>query len=146
VEDAERERNLELLREGIDAYNRGDLSFAVEHAADDIDVFAHRNLLNAGTYRGREAFEAWMRNWREAWSEVTLEVRGVETIGDSHLLLDTWQRAVGAASGVPVEMDLVQLIEVHDGQISRYHLYPDRERALAALRELRQAAPVADDA
>ncbi len=135
--EAERERNLALLREGIEAYNRGDLSFVIERAGDDIEVYAHPDLLNTGTYQGREAFESWMREWQEAWREITLDVRGAEAIGDNHLLVDVYQRAVGAASGVPVEMDIFQLIEVRDGEIKRFHLYPDREAALAALEVLR---------
>ncbi len=128
----ERERNLALLQEGIEAYNRGDLSFALEHAADDIEVFVHHTLLNTGDFRGREAFERWMLDWVEAWSEVTIEVRSVESIGESHMLVDVSQRAVGAASGVPVEMDFYQLIQVREGTIARFHLYPDRATALAA--------------
>jgi ketosteroid isomerase-like protein len=134
--EAERERNLALLREGIEAYNRGDLSFVIERAGEDIEVFAHPELLNTGTYEGREAFEDWMREWQEAWREITLDVRGAEAIGDNHLLVDVYQHAVGAASGVPVEMDIFQLIEVRDGEIKRFHLYPDRETALTALEAL----------
>jgi ketosteroid isomerase-like protein len=139
VADADRERNLALLREGIEAYNRGDLGFTAQRASDDIEVFAHRDLLNAGSFRGREQFEAWMRDWQEAWREVTLEVRGVEAFGDSYLVVDVWQTGVGAASGVPVEMDIAQLIEIRGGEISRFHLYPDRAGALAALERLRAA-------
>jgi ketosteroid isomerase-like protein len=129
------DQNLALLREGMEAYNRGDLSFALGRAADDIEVYAHPELINSGSYRGRAEFERWMLQWQEAWSEITMEVRGVEQFGD-FLLIDIYQRATGAASGVPVEMELVQLFEVQDGRIARFHLYPDRERGLAALREL----------
>ncbi len=133
---AESERNLELLQEAIDAYNRGDLSFAVARAGDDIEVFAHHDLLNNGTYQGREAFERWLRNWTEAWSEITIDVRSVEQLDDNHILVDVHQHAVGAASGVPVDMDLFQLIEVRDAAIQRFHLYPDRATALAALESM----------
>jgi ketosteroid isomerase-like protein len=138
--DADRDPNEALLREGTEAYNHGDLGFVIEHAADDIEVFAHRELINTGVYRGREQFEAWLRNWQDAWSEITLEIRGVEAIGDKYLVVEAWQRAVGAGSGVPVEMEIVQLIEVREGKISRFHLYPDRESALAALEGLREGA------
>lgn len=141
MDDVDRDRNVALLKQGIDAYNSGDLSFALEQAGDDIEVHTHRDLLNAGTYHGREAFEGWMRNWQDAWSEITLDVRSVEAIGDNYLLVDIWQRAVGAASGVPVEMEIAQLIEVSGGQISRFHLYPNREVALAALEGLREPEP-----
>ena len=133
MNDPDRERNLALLQEGIDAYNRGDLGFVIERAGEDIEVFAHHELLNHGTFVGRDEFERWMRQWQEAWAEITLDVRGVEAIDDTHMLVDVYQHAIGAASGVPVEMDIFQLIEVADGEIKRFHLYPDRESALAAL-------------
>ncbi|MGI9019386.1 MAG: nuclear transport factor 2 family protein [Solirubrobacterales bacterium] len=139
--ETERERNLALLGEGIEAYNRGDLGFVVEHAADDIDVFVHGELINTGRYRGREDFERWMGQWQEAWSEITIEVRDIDTIGDNHLLVGVGQKAIGAASGVPVEMDIFQVIEVRDGKISRFHLYPDREKAEAALKDLGAQPP-----
>ncbi|MEO8092052.1 MAG: nuclear transport factor 2 family protein [bacterium] len=140
MDKAERARNMELLREGTAAYNRGDLSFVLQRAGDDIEVHAHRGLVNAGTYHGREAFEDWMRNWLDAWREITLEVRGVELIGDSFLLVDAWQRGIGQASGIPVEMEITQLIEVRDAEIKRFHLYPNRELAQEALERLREDA------
>ncbi len=145
MEGAERERNLALLHEGTEAYNRGDLGFVVEHAAEDIEVFSHPDLVNPGTYKGREEFEGWMRSWQEAWSEITIEIRGVETIGDDYLVVDTWQTGVGAVSGVPVEMNLVQLIGIREGQISRFHLYPDREKAITDLERLRTETAAADN-
>jgi ketosteroid isomerase-like protein len=134
-EPAPGDSNLELLREGFEAYNRGELGFVMERAAGDIEVHADVGLVNSGTYHGRGPFERWMLEWQEAWSEITLEVRGVEEIGD-FILVDIYQRAVGAGSGVPVEMEIVQLFEIRDGAIARFHLYRDRERARAALREL----------
>jgi ketosteroid isomerase-like protein len=137
AEASERDRNLDLLREGVERYNTGDLSFTVELAADDIEVRAHGDLLNTGTYRGRGEFQRWMANWQDAWSEIELEVREVEAIDDRFLLVDVWQRAVGAGSGVPVEMDVTQLIEIGGGEIQRFHIYSDRDAALATLESLR---------
>ena len=138
--ETDRDENLALLREGIEAYNRRDLSFVIERAGDDIEVYAHPELLNTGTYRGREAFENWMREWQEAWAQITLDVRGAEAIGDNHILVDVGQSAIGVASGVPVEMDIFQLIEVSDGEIKRFHLYPNRETAMAALEMMQEEA------
>ena len=141
------ERNLALLEAGIDAYNQGDLGFVVEHAADDIEVVASANLANPGTFHGHDGFLTWMRDWSEAWSTNTIEVRSVEAVDDRYLLVDVHQRGEGAGSGVEVEMDLTQLIEVRDGQIARFQLHPTHEAAEAALEGLRTAAgtrPVAD--
>ena len=128
--------NLQLLREGVAAYNRGDLGFLLERAADDIEVHADPALMNAGTFHGRAGFERWMREWLEAWRETTLDVRGVEEIDGRFLLVDVLQRATGSGSGVEVEMEIWQLVEARDGEISRFHLYAARERAEAALAAL----------
>ena len=139
MSDAERD-NVALLEEGIAAYNRGDLSFVIERAAEDIEVHAVGELVNAGTYHGRDEFSRWMMSWQEAWSEISLEVRGVEAIDERFLLVDVWQRAVGAESGVPVEMGIFQLIEARNGELARFHLYASRDQALAALERLGAAA------
>jgi ketosteroid isomerase-like protein len=41
--------------------------------------------------------------------------------------------ATGRESRVPVEMDVVFLFEVEDGRARRFHIYPDRRSAVAAL-------------
>lgn len=132
--------NVELLREAIEAYNRGDLSFVFERAAEDIEVHSDARLLNAGTYHGRAAFERWMHEWLEAWSEFAIDVRRVEEIEERFLVVEVQQRGIGSESGVAVEMDLVQLIEVRGGEIARLHLYPSRQGAMAALERLRASA------
>ncbi|MDQ3571286.1 MAG: nuclear transport factor 2 family protein [Actinomycetota bacterium] len=128
--------NLELLREGTEAFNRGDLAFVVSRAADDIEVHADRGLMNAGDYQGREQFQKWMMEWIEAWREISIDIRKVEEIAGRFLIVEVHQQAVGSESGVPVAMDIVQLIEARDGEIVRFHLYPTREMADAALAKL----------
>lgn len=131
------DENLALLREGVEAYNRGDLSFVYARAAEDIEVYTDARLINSGTYHGRAGFEKWMGEWLEAWSEFSLDIRAVEEVDERFLVVDVLQRGVGAESGIEVEMELVQLIEVRDGEIARFHLYPGREPAEAALERLR---------
>lgn len=135
------EENLALLREGVEAYNRGDLSFVYSRAAEDIEIYADPGLANSGTYHGRDAFERWTQEWLEAWSDFSLDVRAVEEIDERFLVVEVLQRGVGAESGIEVEMKLVQLIEVREGEIARFHLYPGREPAEAALDRLRAEPP-----
>ena len=132
--------NVTLLREGIDAYNRGDLSFVYARAADDIEVHAAGGLINTGTYHGREEFEAWMRNWLDAWSDFEIEVRHVHEVQERFLVVEVVQRGTGTVSGIPVEMELVQLIDVRDGEIARLHLYEDLDAAMATVERLQAQA------
>jgi ketosteroid isomerase-like protein len=129
--------NAELFQEAIDAYNRGDIGFVFSRASDDIEVFGDEGLINAGTYRGRDGFERWMNMWLEAWSEFAIEVRDVREFDDRFLLVDVLQKGVGSGSGIPVEMEVVQFIEVRDGLVARLHLYTSREAAEAALARIR---------
>ena len=126
----------ELVTRGLEAYNRGDLRFILELSAEDIEVHAHPGLMNSGDYKGREEFEGWLTEWQEAWSELILEVRDAHQVGDRYMLLEIFQRGVGASSGVPVEMETVQLFELVDGEVARFHLYPDLETAREALEAL----------
>lgn len=133
-----RDDNLALLRDGVEAYNRGDLSFVYARAAQDIEVHTDSRLINSGTYHGRAGFEQWMQQWLEVWREFSIDVRDVEEVDERFLVVEVHQRGIGTESGIEVEMDLVQLIEVCDGEITRFHLYPSRETALGTLARLRE--------
>lgn len=128
--------NVELLREGTEAYNRGDLSFVFERAADDIEVHTADGLLNTGTHHGRDAFARWMQEWLEAWSDFEIEIRSVDEIAERFLIVEVMQRGTGTGSGIAVEMELVQLIDVRGGEIARLHLYTDRAQAMATVERL----------
>ena len=88
--------------------------------------------MNTGTYRGHDGYLAMIGAWGEAWGSVTAEIIGAEEVPDDHLLVEIHQRAVGAGSGVPVEMTLYWLFEFGGGEVVRFHMYADREAAVAA--------------
>ena len=63
---------------------------------------------------------------------MTAEIVSVEELSGDYLLVEVKQRAVGAGSGVPVEMALFWLFQFADGEVHKFHLYANREAALAA--------------
>jgi ketosteroid isomerase-like protein len=73
--------------------------------------------------------------WREAFSEDRSEVLALEMVDDDHLIAEMRQIAVGAVSGIPVEMTNCYLLEIRDGRAVRFHIYGDREAAMAAVRK-----------
>ena len=128
--------NVDLLRQGTEALNRGDSGFIFEHAAEDVEVHTSAGLINAGTYHGREGLERWLGGWLEAWSDFEIDIRRVEELHGRFLVVEVRQRATGAGSGIPVEMELVQLVDVRDGEIARIHLYTTRDEALEVIERL----------
>jgi ketosteroid isomerase-like protein len=121
---------LEQLREGIDAFNRGDASPALAFLADDVECVVGADLMNSGTYIGHEGYLDMITNWGEAWDSVTAEPVSVEDLPDDHLLVEIHQRAVGAGSGVPVEMTIWWVFGFRDGRAHRFHMYADRAAAV----------------
>jgi ketosteroid isomerase-like protein len=123
-----------LLQEGIDAFNRGEAAPTLAIFADDIECHVAPDLMNAGTYHGHQGYLDMVAGWGEAWETVTADVVGTEDLENDYLLVEIDQRAVGAVSGVPVRMSLYWLFQFVDGKVTRFHLYSDREAAIAASR------------
>ena len=125
---------LALLQEGIEAFNRGDPAPALEILSEEVECRVAPGLMNTGTYRGHDGYLEMLASWDEAWGSVTANVVTVEELDGDHLLVEIHQRAIGAGSGVPVEMTIYWLFEFVGGQVVRFHLYADRDAALAAVR------------
>ena len=123
---------LELLREGVDAFNRGEAGPALAILAADVECHVAPDLMNAGTYHGHGGYLEMIGGWGEAWETVNADVVSAEELPGDHLLVEIFQRAVGAGSGVPVEMTLYWLFEFVDGEVTRFHMYGTREGAVAA--------------
>jgi ketosteroid isomerase-like protein len=124
--------NVEAVRRGVEAYNGGDVDVILEIFAPDVEIHAVPELINSGTYHGHDEFLTWLAGWEEAWEEFTIEVEAIDPVGDDHVVVEVLQRARGAGSGAAVEMRLVQLYEIREGVVTRFHLYMDRDQAVAA--------------
>jgi ketosteroid isomerase-like protein len=132
---SERETNERLLRQGIEAYNRHDMEAMTEFFDPDVELYIDAGLGNPGTWRGHEGYRTMVAAWRDAFADDQSEVLSVEMVGDRHMIAEMHQRAVGAGSGIPVEMTNFYLLELREGRAVRFGIYGDRERAVAAVHE-----------
>jgi ketosteroid isomerase-like protein len=129
-----RERNEQLVREGTDAFNRGDMDAVVLLMDERIESHVAPGLGNAGTWRGRDGFAEMVATWVEAFESQTNTIVSMQHPDDRHVIAEVHQAAVGAGSGVPVEMTLFYLYEIRDERAVRLQLHPDYESAMAAVR------------
>jgi ketosteroid isomerase-like protein len=127
-----RERNAALVREAVEAFEQRNVPGLLEFLDPEIECHVADGLVNTGTWDGLQGFAEMSAAWEEPWSEISYEARDVETPDEDHVLVHIHQTATGAQSGVPVELDVVYMVEVRDERAVRLHIYPDRERALAA--------------
>lgn len=137
-EPSEQQRqNLELTRRAFEAYDAENAEPLLALADEEIEVYMPPDLPNSGTFRGHGGYLEWLENWLEAWDDFSVEVRGMEPVGERHVVTSAVQTATGKGSGVPVEMQMAYLTEVSDGKVVALHLYltPEEARRVAAARE-----------
>jgi ketosteroid isomerase-like protein len=65
--------NVETLRRGYDALNRGDLSVVLELLDADIEWHEPSPSPDAGAHRGRDSFERFLRGWLESFDGFRVE-------------------------------------------------------------------------
>jgi ketosteroid isomerase-like protein len=129
------QRNVAFALEAFDVWLAGDVDGTLAMFDEELEIHVPSELGNSGTYRGRDEFLAWTKDWDEAWDEYEMSVLGSEPLGERHVISRVHQSAKGAGSGVPVEMEIAWLTEIRDGKIAALHLYPTEDDARRAGRE-----------
>lgn len=123
------DRAQDLIREGYDAFNRGDFEAASKHLHPDI--VWRRPMQVEGVMRGADDARDHMEP--DAFSEQRTEIHSMETIGD-RVLVDSTFHAVGASSGLPFSQDVFHLWRIRDGLAVEFDGFFDRGEAVAAAR------------
>ncbi len=128
--------NVELVRLGLEAYERQGLDGLLAHADPQIEVFIEPGLGGAGTYRGHEGLRRSGAEWLEAWRDFHLEPSEFIEVGESIVVVPNHQVGTGRESGVRVEGDIAYLFEFRDSKCARFHSYAETDRALEVAERL----------
>jgi ketosteroid isomerase-like protein len=123
------EANVEALRRGYAALNRGDLSVVLELLDPEIEWHEPATSLEGGTHRGRGSFERFLRGWLESFDGFRVEPEQVLERGDE-LVAVVRQTGTGRSSGLRVETRLAHVWTVADGKAVRWEAVVDHEAAL----------------
>ena len=121
--------NVEALRRGYEALNRGELS--------EVRALLHPDLVwqedpaspEAGAHQGSASFERFLRSSLESFDDFRIEPEEIIEDGDRLIAL-VHQSGKGRTSGVGVEVRIAHVWTVEDGRAVRWRSYPSRERAL----------------
>jgi ketosteroid isomerase-like protein len=132
------QENLERVRRGIDAYNRGDLDELLENWAPDAVVDWSRSRgFDAGVFRGHDAIRAHWQRLLESFDEVRVEiVDPIEEVEDGLLVVENLGYLRGR-DGIEVQTRSALLVTIRDGKTASFTLYQTKQEALeaAGLRE-----------
>lgn len=125
--------NVEIVRRIYDADARRDVAAARELLDPEIEVEYRGQLIDkAATYHGLAGMRQLMESIRENFDEFDVEVEEYIDQGD-HVVVALHQRAVGRASGIPVDIHIGQVWTVRDGRATRWRIYKSKAEALAAV-------------
>ena len=125
--------NIETLRRGYEAMNRGDLSEVMDLIDDDI-AWDPGELAPDGQQgsRGRDGFQAFISGWMEAFEDFRVEPYEITGQGP-YLIAEVRQSGRGRASGAPIEIEIVHVWTIDDGRAVGLQSFRDRATALEAL-------------
>jgi ketosteroid isomerase-like protein len=123
--------NVDRVRRGIDAFNRGDLDGVLAILQDDVEIYSSPALANPGTYRGHDGYRQWAGQWLEAWEGLRMDIERIEPVGERRVVVNVCQRAQGRGSGVEVDMDIFFMFDLGEEKTRALHLYATWDEAMA---------------
>jgi ketosteroid isomerase-like protein len=121
------QENVEMVRRGIEAYARGDLSTALEGLDPDVEW----NPAEESGFRGVAAVRSYLEQWRQAWDDY--EMRAQEYIDAvDRVFVTLYFRGRGKASGIETEARSHHVYTLRAGKTVKLVEYLDRDQALRA--------------
>jgi ketosteroid isomerase-like protein len=123
--------NVEIVRCGHEAFERGDLPGLLEVMDPEIVCYTAPPLPDAAEYRGHDGMLQWAANWIEGFADYVQRAESYYDAGD-YVIATVYQHGRGEQSGAPVEQHFWFLHEVREGKLVRIGVHVTREQALEA--------------
>jgi len=121
--------DVETLKRGYAALNRGDLSVVLQLLDPNIQWHEPAPSPEAGAHRGRDSFERFLRSWLDSFEDFRVVTERVVDRGDE-LVVVVRQSGTGRSSGLRVDARLAHVWTVADGTAVRWEAVADLEVAL----------------
>ena len=124
--------NVEIVRNGFEAWDRHDYEAAASHFSPDVEIDVTDRVLNPAIYSGLDGAMRFRDEIAETWDEFHVEIEDLVSAGDEVVVL-VRSSGLGRASGAQVDSRAAWVAAVREQRITRLRLYRDRSRALAAV-------------
>jgi ketosteroid isomerase-like protein len=126
------QENVEIVRRGVDAFNRRDIAAIVSDFDQDAEWVEDQRYPGAETFHGRSGVERSIRKWWDAWGEITMDLDETLDFGD-RVVLAGRVKARGHDSDVTVEAPFGGVYEFRAGRVVRVQILGSRDEALEAV-------------
>jgi ketosteroid isomerase-like protein len=127
------QENVEIIKRGIDAFNRRDVETFADLATEDfVWLPALPGAVEGGSYLGRCGISRYFSESQSTWEQLTVLCDELRDLNDSVLVLG---RALGRGlgSGAEVETPLAFIAEFRGHQISKASTYLSHDDAIKAV-------------
>ena len=126
------DHRIDTLRNGYEAFNRGELETVFAAAGPDFELVTAERAPSPGTYHGAAEARRVLADLFEPFEEVSAEVEGfLPASGDRVVALLTMRFRPHGSTAV-VENRIAHLWTFRDGDVVRMQVFPERERGLEA--------------
>jgi ketosteroid isomerase-like protein len=128
------EENVEVVREAVDAVNRGDPDAFIACLHPDVDWEDTEGFPGLRTvYSGRAEVRAWFEEaFLGIWEDFHFAIEEITEASDGRVLLGVLATARGKGSGVETQARGWNVCWFADGKIARRRLFWARDEALEA--------------
>lgn len=124
---------VEVVREIIDALNRGDVEAMLARMDPEFEWRPLEDSPVSGDYRGHEQVRRYVEDWRSTLDSVRIELGEPTAVGD-HVVVVVRGYGRGRASGIELNSHFWQVWTLRSGRAVQMQEYATRGQALAALR------------
>lgn len=135
--------NADLVREGMEAWSRGDLEGTLELIDPEIvwrPVTAWPGI--QPEYRGHAGVRRFWAAFRDPWETITMEADEIRELDDHRVLTRSHFRARGRASGVTTEAVLHTVWTLEHAMLVRFESFTDEQAALQVAERERPAGKI----
>jgi ketosteroid isomerase-like protein len=126
-----RARNVDIVRSGYEAWNRGDLDEIGRMTDDSFEWSEAAEVPGAGTRRGRAEFDHYLRSFSRFWRQFEFEPIEIRDLGD-RVLAVVIERGRSVHDDVEVSQRFVHLWTLRNGKAVRLEGFYDKAAALEA--------------
>src|SRR5688500_7947974 len=116
------QESADTIRKAATAFMNRDAEAFAEYFAEDAELMLPRNLLEGGSYKGREGARQAIADAFDTWAEIPMRIESIREIGD-HVLVVVRVTNVGKPGTPTVEYEGVHLARLRDGKIVHWRPY-----------------------
>ena len=128
------QENVELVRTGFEALNRGDRATVARLLAPDVEWHSLAGpIVGVGTIRGREAMLRFWQDVLESIEGFRASPEEVTDLGDDRVLVVARYEGRGRTSDAEVDQRIATVYEIRDGMAATVRDYESRTEALEAV-------------